>query len=55
MTMTVGDTNNKSMRQMVMAVTKRVRMARAMVTAMRVLVNEEGKGSTGHGLNKSGV
>ncbi len=35
---------------MVMAVTKRVRMARAMVTAMRVPVDEEGKGGTGHGV-----
>ncbi len=35
---------------MVMAVTKRARMARAMVTAMRVPVNEDGKGGTGHGV-----
>jgi hypothetical protein len=48
-------TNNKGMRQMVMAVTKRARMARAMVTAMRVLVDEEGKGGTGHGVNEGGV
>jgi hypothetical protein len=42
-------TNNESLRQMVMAVTKRARMARAMVTAMRVPVDEEGEGGTGHG------
>ncbi len=39
-----------------MAAMKRARMARAMVTAIRVLVNKEGKGGTGHGVgNKSGV
>ncbi len=49
-------TNNKGMRRMVMAVTKRARMARAMVTAMRVPINEEGEGGTGHGIgNKGGV
>ncbi len=47
-------TNDKSVRWMVMAVTKRARMARAMVTAMRVLVNEEGKGVTGHGVGNEG-
>ncbi len=31
-----------------MAVTKRARMARVMVMAMRVPIDEEGKGSTGH-------
>jgi hypothetical protein len=46
-------TNNKSVQWMVMAATKRARMARAMVTAMRAL---EGKGSTGHGIgNKGGM
>jgi hypothetical protein len=30
-------------------------MARAMVMAMRVLVNEEGKGGTGHCVDKGGV
>jgi hypothetical protein len=41
---------------MVMAVTKRVRMARAMVTAIRVPVDEEGKGGMGHGVgNKGGM
>jgi hypothetical protein len=38
-----------------MAVTKRARMARAMVTAMRMPVDKEGKGGTGHGINKGGV
>ncbi len=39
-----------------MAVTKRVRMARVMVTAMRVPVNKEGEGVTAHGVsNKVGV
>ncbi len=39
-----------------MAVTKRVRMARAMVTAMRVPVDEEGEGGTGPVIgNKGGV
>ncbi len=37
-------TNNESMRWMMMAATKRVRVARAMVMAMRVVGNEEGKG-----------
>ncbi len=37
-----------------MAVTKRARMARAMVMAMRVPVNEEGKGSMGHGIGNEG-
>ncbi len=39
---------------MVMAGTKRVRMARAMVTTMRVPVDKEGKGNTGHGVNDKG-
>ena len=30
-------------------------MARAMVMAMRVLINEEGKGGTGHCVDKGGV
>ncbi len=47
-------TNNESVRQMVIAVMKRVRMARPMVTAMRVLVDEEGKGGTGHGIGNKG-
>jgi hypothetical protein len=49
-------TNNEGVRRMVMAVTKRARMARAMVTAMRVLVDKEGKGGTSHGVgNKGGM
>ncbi len=48
-------TNNKDVGQMVRAVKKRVRMERAMVTAMRVPVDEEGKGGTGHGVNEGGV
>jgi hypothetical protein len=42
--------NNK----MVMAATKRARMARTMVMAMRVPVNKEDKGDTGHGINDEG-
>ncbi len=39
-----------------MAVTRRARMARAMVTARRVPVDKEGEGGTGHGVgNKGGV
>ncbi len=47
-------TYNESVRRMVMAVAKRARMARAMVTAMRVLVNKDGKGGTGHGVGDKG-
>ncbi len=47
-------TNKEGVQRIVMAVTKRVRMARAMVTAMRVPVNEEGEGSTGHGIGEEG-
>ncbi len=36
--------------------TKRARMARVMVTAMRVPVDKEGEGGTGHGVgNKGGM
>jgi hypothetical protein len=48
-------TNNEGVQRMVMAVTKRARMVRAMVTAMRVPVNKEGKGGTGHGVDKGGM
>jgi hypothetical protein len=48
-------TNDEGVQWMVMAVTKRARMARAMVMAMRVLVDEEGEGGTGHGVNEGGV
>ena len=37
-----------------MAVTKRAMIARAMVTAMRVPVDEEGEGGTGHGVADEG-
>ncbi len=37
-----------------MTVTKRARMARAMVTAMRVPVDKDGEGGTGHGVGKEG-
>jgi hypothetical protein len=47
-------TNNESVRRMVMAVTKRARMVRAMVTAMRVPVDEEGEGGMGHGVGNEG-
>jgi hypothetical protein len=48
-------TNDEGMQQMVMAVTKRARMARVMVMAMRVPVDEEGEGGTGHGINEGGM
>jgi hypothetical protein len=47
-------TNDESVQRMVMAGTKRARMARAMAMAMRVLVNKEGKGGTGHGVSNEG-
>jgi hypothetical protein len=37
-----------------MAVTKRARMARVMVTAMRVLVDKDDEGGTGHGVGNEG-
>ncbi len=37
-----------------MAVTKRAGMARAMVTAMRVPVDEDGEGGMGHGVSDEG-
>ncbi len=49
--------NDKSVRRMMMVVTKRARVERAMMLAMRVAVNKEGKGDDekdGVG-NKSGV
>jgi hypothetical protein len=39
---------------MVMAATKRARMVRSKVTAMKVPVDKEGKGDTGHGINNKG-
>ncbi len=47
-------TYEESVRRMVMAVTKRARMARAMVMAMRVPVDKDGKGGTGHGIGDEG-
>ncbi len=50
-------TNDESMRRMMMAATKRARVERAMVLAMRVAVNKEDKGDNkkdGVG-NKGGV
>jgi hypothetical protein len=47
-------TNDEGVRRMVMAVTKRARMARPMVMAMRVPVDEEGEGSMGHGVGDEG-
>jgi hypothetical protein len=50
-------TNNESVRRMMMAATKRARVERSMVSAMRVAVNKEGKGDNkkdGVG-NKGGV
>ncbi len=48
-------TNDEGVQRMVMAVTKRARMARAMVTAMRVPVDEEGEGGMGHGIDEGGM
>jgi hypothetical protein len=39
---------------MVMAVMKRAKMERAMVMAMRVPLNKDGKGGTGHGVGDEG-
>ncbi len=39
---------------MVIAATKRVRMARAIVTAMRVPFDKEGKGGMDHGIGNEG-
>jgi hypothetical protein len=47
-------TNDKGVWQMVMAVMKRARMARAMVMAMRMPVDEEGKGGMGHVVGNEG-
>ncbi len=47
-------TYDESVQRMVMAVTKRARMARAMVTAMRVPVDEDGDGGTGRGIGDEG-
>ncbi len=42
------------MQQMMTAATKRARVARAMVTAMRVVGTEEGKGGRGHDVGDKG-
>jgi hypothetical protein len=49
--------NDDSVRRMVMAATKRARVERAMVMAMRVMGDEEGKGNNEKdgGGNKGGV
>jgi hypothetical protein len=47
-------TNNKSVRQMMRAAMKRARATRAMVTAMRVVGNKEGRVSKGHGISNEG-
>ncbi len=47
-------TNDKGMGRMVMAVTKRARMARAMVMAMRVPVDKEDECGTGHSVGDEG-
>ncbi len=44
-------TNNKSVLQMMMAAAKRVRLARVMVTVMRVAGNKEGEDGMGHGIS----
>jgi hypothetical protein len=46
---------DKGVRRMVMTLTKRARIASAMVTAMRVPVNEEGEGGMGHGIDEGGM
>ncbi len=47
-------TYDESVRRMVMAVMKRARMAKVMVTAMRAPVDEDGKGGMGHGVGDEG-
>jgi hypothetical protein len=47
-------TNSKSMWQMMRAMTKRARGTRAMVTAMRVPGDKEGKGGKGHSISNEG-
>ncbi len=39
---------------MMTAATKRAKVARVMVMAMRAVNNKEGKGSTGHGIGNKG-
>jgi hypothetical protein len=47
-------TKKESVLQMMMTAMKRVRVARAMVMAMRVTGNKEGKGGMGHGVGNEG-
>jgi hypothetical protein len=49
--------NDKSMQRMMMAATKRARVERVMVTAMKVAGNKEGKGNNEKNgvINKGGV
>ncbi len=47
-------TNDESMRRMMTAATKRVRVARVMVMATRVMGNKEGEGGTGHCVSNEG-
>jgi hypothetical protein len=47
-------TNDKSVRRMMRAASKRVRAARAMVMVTRVAGNKEGKGGKGHGVGIEG-
>ncbi len=46
--------NNKSMRRLMRVVIKRAKVARAMVTAMRVVGDKEGKGGKGNGIGDKG-
>jgi hypothetical protein len=46
--------NNNSMQWMMRAMTKRARVARTMVTAMRVPGDKDGKGGKGHGVGHKG-
>jgi hypothetical protein len=46
--------NNESMRRMMRAATKRAGVAKAMVTALRVVGNKEGKDGKGNGIGDKG-
>jgi hypothetical protein len=49
-------TNNESMQQLMRAATKRARVARAMVTVMRVVGNKEHRSGKGNSIgDKDGV
>ncbi len=49
-----GTAKDESVGWMMRAATKRARMARAMVMAMRVAGKEEGEGGMGHGIGNEG-